>query len=155
MFKKKKYVTNHFLEDENDLITQVKNRVEGTSPLETLLSIVFHFFFYAYFLVRVFSKYINQVLISKNNFNVKKNTKKKFSLSQQTNRARPARKFSLSPVRRSELPGSPDVDFTNESSLVEHAVPSTQLKQIGTGGCTTKRHATVLSPIKKPYKNKA
>jgi len=73
----------------------------------------------------------------------------------QTNRARPARKFSLSPVRRSELPGSPDVDFTNESSLVEHAVPSTQLKQIGTGGCTTKRHATVLSPIKKPYKNKA
>lgn len=65
-------------------------------------------------------------------------------------RGRPARKLSLSPVRRTELPGSPDVDFINETPLVGQGVP--QLNQIGD---EARRHTTVLSPIKKPYKIKA
>jgi len=65
-------------------------------------------------------------------------------------RGRPARKLSLSPVRRTELPGSPDVDFINETSLVGQGVP--QINQIGD---EARRHTTVLSPIKKPYKIKA
>jgi len=67
-----------------------------------------------------------------------------------TNRGRPARKFSLSPVRRADLPGSPEIiDFSNEQTLVGQTVPQ---KQIGE---EAKKYTTVLSPIKKPYKNTA
>ena len=75
---------------------------------------------------------------------------KKFLSSQNTNRGRPARKFSLSPVRRADLPGSPEIiDFSNEQTLVGQTVPQ---KQIGE---EAKKYTTVLSPIKKPYKNTA
>ena len=53
-------------------------------------------------------------------------------------------------MRRADLPGSPEIiDFSNEQNLMGQTVPQNQI------GEEAKKYTTVLSPIKKPYKNLA
>ena len=111
-----------------------------------MISTILYEFFYKYFK----GKRVNILLF------IPRRIEKIQIFLQPANRGRPARKFSLSPVRRAQLPGTSDVEFIDETSLVDQTVPSLvgqpvpQLNQIGN---EARRHTTVLSPIKKPYKN--